>query len=671
MTRHADAVTAVVPTHGRPLRLAVALASIQAQTCPVAEILIVDDLGDEATDEVVRRSGQEGPSPVRRLLNMAGTGASSSRNLGAGQAMTPLVAFLDDDDCWRPQFVERARTALVEAGADMALVGLHRFRVDGTEQLLAPPPAVSPDALLDRNASLTGSNLLLTRDAFDAVDGFDPALPVFNDWDFFLRFVRAGLRYTVVSTMLAEWREHDEDRLSTVSTRRAAGVEAFLAKHRPWMTAQQARDIAALATGLRRRTATSRTAKAYHAVRLAGTLGPREGARRLWAASRTERSAPVPVILFPHSRDALGGSVVTGGLLSQALSAEEGWDVTAATNGAGVVADYHRRLDVKVVELDAAGGRTHVPRPAQGNRIQRAMKRARIIVDAERYLRTHRVDLVHVNDESSALGWGLASRWRGIPMVWQVHQQERQTIDWLLLRLSSHVVFVADSNRVRFGHRRPASSSTIHNGVDPSVFCPADLPLRSRPAVRIAFVNSLVDRKRPEWVVRAGAELVERGHDIEIVLAGDDHTGAAERLSASAAGQVLGRRLSVLGHVDDVARLLREADILALPSMRDKEAFPRIIVEALASGVPVVATAVAGIPEAVTHGECGLLVDPDDLSGFVDALEQLVLDPELRRQMGKNGREKALREFSLSQGLARHQETYAWLLSGSRGSTAP
>lgn len=286
----APGLTVVVPTHGRPQLLAEALRGLQGQTSPLAEVLVVDDVGDPATAEVVAASHSAGPSPVRLVPNPSGTGASSSRNAGAAQARTELLGFCDDDDLWRPGLAAAAVAALGSTGADLAVVGLQRYRADGTEQAFVPPAALPPEALLDMGLVMTGSNVVLRAAALASVGGFDPALRVFNDWDFFVRFVQAGLRWTPVPDLLAEWREHPGDRLSTLSDRRAAGIEAFLAKHRGSVDRRQRRDLQSLADGIRRRTASTRRARGVATLRLARTLGPVEGTRRLLLPGRASRT---------------------------------------------------------------------------------------------------------------------------------------------------------------------------------------------------------------------------------------------------------------------------------------------------------------------------------------------------------------------------------------------
>ncbi len=92
--------------------------------------------------------------------------------------------------------------------------------------------------------------------------------------------------------------------------------------------------------------------------------------------------------------------------------------------------------------------------------------------------------------------------------------------------------------------------------------------------------------------------------------------------------------------------LLKQADVFALSSFA--EGVPVVLMEAMAAGIPVIATRIAGIPELVQHEESGLLVSPGDAAGFASAIRQLLEDPELRNRYAAAGRKKIEREFNIN-----------------------
>jgi glycosyltransferase involved in cell wall biosynthesis len=305
--------------------------------------------------------------------------------------------------------------------------------------------------------------------------------------------------------------------------------------------------------------------------------------------------------------------------------------------------------------------------PRDGNLFKRLGKRLFLLRACRRYLKLNKPDLIHVHDESSALAWGIAARPFKIPMIWHVHQQLPQKyVDWLILRLSRFVIFVSDANRVRFDGKPLPASETVYNSVNLDRFKPADSDVEERPLV-VGFVSNLVKRKRPDWVVRAVGALVRSGLNVRLAVAGNDFTGgqAEADLRALAEQEGLAGRYDYLGFQSDIPGLLRTIDILALPSERDREAFPRIVVEALASGVPVVATRVAGIPEGVTDGYNGRLTDPDDFPAFRDALHELCSNEETRKLYAANARKHAEKHFSATAMGGQLREIYDIVLKSS------
>jgi len=364
-------------------------------------------------------------------------------------------------------------------------------------------------------------------------------------------------------------------------------------------------------------------------------------------------------VLVAHSRDGLGGSVITGALLAKALDSSGEWKTLSVCNSAGPPLDYHRAVGVEAVPLMESQGLGYTPNPNDGNRLRRIAKRILLFRAARRFLKSASPAIIHVHDESSALAWGLAARAKHIPLVWQVHQQLPQRwIDWLLRRLASHIVFVAANNKRRFDGIELPASTVIYNGVDLSLFHPA--PRKAGGPVNIGFISNLVDRKRPDWLVRAAGKLAREGLNIKVLLAGNDFTGGAKakELQELAQREGIAGRYNYIGPRSDVPDVLRSLDILVLPSERDKEAFPRIVVEAMACGVPVVATEVAGVPEAVVTGETGSLVDPDDFDGFVDALRVLVEDAELRQRYGAAAVARCRALFSMEANAAAISQVY-------------
>jgi len=125
----------------------------------------------------------------------------------------------------------------------------------------------------------------------------------------------------------------------------------------------------------------------------------------------------------------------------------------------------------------------------------------------------------------------------------------------------------------------------------------------------------------------------------------------------------LGDRVHLLGFRSDVPDLLAGSDLFVLPSLF--EGLPLSILEAMAAGKPVVATAIGGNDEAVVDGATGLLVPPGDPRALADAIRALLRDPERRRRLGEAGRRRAEAEFSAPAMVRRVAAVYDELLAAS------
>ena len=182
--------------------------------------------------------------------------------------------------------------------------------------------------------------------------------------------------------------------------------------------------------------------------------------------------------------------------------------------------------------------------------------------------------------------------------------------------------------------------AVIPDGVEPDECSriPTERPIRDR--VTALFVGRLYPRQKGlEPLVRALA-LLPPGRGVELRLVGEDWGGAAlvRRLAADLG---VGHRVAVVGPVPR-SQLLEEyanADLLVLPSLF--EPFGIVLLEAMAAGLPVIASRVGGVPEVVVDGETGLLVEPGDPSELASALLRLADDLGLRVRMGARGRDRS------------------------------
>jgi glycosyltransferase involved in cell wall biosynthesis len=185
----------------------------------------------------------------------------------------------------------------------------------------------------------------------------------------------------------------------------------------------------------------------------------------------------------------------------------------------------------------------------------------------------------------------------------------------------------------------------------------AELGLGTAPLVGI--VARLAPVKAHDVFLRAAAALRARRPEVRFVVVGDGELRAS--LEALAAGLGLQASITFLGWRSDVERVYADLDLLVLSSRN--EGSPIALIEAMASGRNVVATAVGGVPDVVRHGETGLLVNPDDHDALARSMEELLLaNPERRAAMATAARNDAFERFGLARLLADIDRLYAALL---------
>ena len=274
----------------------------------------------------------------------------------------------------------------------------------------------------------------------------------------------------------------------------------------------------------------------------------------------------------------------------------------------------------------------------------------------------HGIDVLHAHMPNAHLLAGLAGRLTGRPVLTTIHARQLATQDIEVQRLvGSHVSLVC---RHSYYHALglgidPGHLACIPNGVDTARFDPdADGARRAglrqafgidedRPLV--GFVGRLSPEKGPEVFLRAVLLLHGLLPAAHFVMVGDGPL--REDLQAFVARFALGARTHFAGTRDDMPAVYRELD--AVVSSSHSEAMPLALMEAMASGVPVVATRVGGVPDLIDQGRTGWLVGPRDFEGLADRVAHTLRCPGLRQAMGAAARERAVARFDLGDSVAR------------------
>jgi colanic acid/amylovoran biosynthesis glycosyltransferase len=288
-----------------------------------------------------------------------------------------------------------------------------------------------------------------------------------------------------------------------------------------------------------------------------------------------------------------------------------------------------------------------------------------------------RPDVVHFEWQSAAVNYlPLYKAWRA-PVVASSHGSDGTLYphvpgyDWTrrlpaMFEAVTAVHCVSDSLRhatVGLGLEK-TKARVIRQGVDPQLFRPNGGPPEDQHTFRLISIAWLRWVKGFEWGVEAVRRLVEAGVPVEFTILGDDPKDDAgeprerARILHTVADAGLERHVRLVERASsaEVARKLQASHACLLPSL--DEGLPTVALEAMASGVPVVATNCGGICEAITDGVEGFVVPPRDTEAIAAALMRLWREPELRERMGAAGRRTATSRFTLDRHLEEFHALY-------------
>lgn len=365
-----------------------------------------------------------------------------------------------------------------------------------------------------------------------------------------------------------------------------------------------------------------------------------------------ERDAPPAVrrlVSVSHHAEIVGGGEISLLTLLGGLDRRR-WSPHLVTPREGELARRARDLGVPVDFVPMPG--LKLPRPAI---VIAVLRLARLLRDSE-------ADLVHANGSRAMFYSGLAGRLAGLPVIWHLRVLDPdRRLDWALLRLADGVIAISSEVRDRLGRRArsPERCRVIPNGLDLESYVPTADPETTRrgldlvPSDRVVVtVGRMVPFKRQDLLLEAIAALREELPRLRCVIVGDGPERS--RLERRAAELGVADLLRLPGHRDDVPDLLAAADVFALPS--PAEHFGRVVIEAMAVGVPVVAAAAAGPAEILEDGITGVLVTPGSSRSLARALRRVLENPAAGDRLASAARAKVEEHYSMEEHARRVQE---------------
>jgi colanic acid/amylovoran biosynthesis glycosyltransferase len=263
----------------------------------------------------------------------------------------------------------------------------------------------------------------------------------------------------------------------------------------------------------------------------------------------------------------------------------------------------------------------------------------------------------------------IVTSFRGFDISSYVKEQGDNTYEDLFRRgdlflcVSEHI----KADLIRLGCDR--EKIIVHrSGIDPNTFNVIRREPKTAGKTTILTIARLVEKKGVEYGIEAVAKIAAKYPEVEYKIAGDGPL--RDKLQLLIAKLNVGDKIELLGwrSQDQIAQLLERSDILLTPSLTsskgDQEGIPGVIMEAFATGLPVVSTEHAGIPELVQDGASGFLVPEKDVDALIQKLEILIEQPQLRYAMGRTGRKFVEQYYNIETLNNRLVEVYQELLRG-------
>ena len=295
-------------------------------------------------------------------------------------------------------------------------------------------------------------------------------------------------------------------------------------------------------------------------------------------------------------------------------------------------------------------------------------------------LTKRRFDLIHSHGyRADVFSWAL-SKWCRVPVVstchglisndWRLRLYNR--LDTRVLRSFERVIAVSEGMKddLVAGGLRADRVDVVTNAV-PEVSAPSRA--RERQEVRaelgvkgdefvFGYVGRLSEEKGVDYLLQAAASLAETPAPFRVVVVGDGmQRGDLER---TARDRGLNGRVVFTGFQSNTEPWLTAMDAFVLPSLT--EGTPMALLEAMATRVPVVASAVGGVPAVITDGENGLLVPPADVTGLVNAMRRVVASEPLREKLSEGGLATVRERYGVTEWICRTRGVYKKALDQSR-----
>lgn len=692
-------VSVVIPAYQCGDRLPEAIDSVLRQSYPDCEILVVDD---GSTDGTKAKLEPFIKGSLIRYHRQENRGPAAARNAGIALARGGYIAFLDADDVWHPQKLERSITFLEERGFDWICTAMEKISKSGERFV----KRISPDSwVLDPGTGRVRQlrkglfyfssipvhcqTVLARKTCFETAGVFDENLRVGEDTDLFLRFEEAGLKGGYLDEPLTTYRYNPS---GITHGRGVDGVRecvrlakkhlAILGKHDPQVRRSYGDflwEVSRVYYAKKNYPAAARyflLSLRYRPETLArAAAGFRKRFRRV-----SPTGGKMNVLYYDPSSGFGGSSRCLASWLDR-LDRERFTPFVAAHYDGPAIRRI-REAGVRVVNIPfrsfflyntkdvARYPRAAAYLMAVFNLIAYDIPTAMHVYHA---IKKYRIDVVHLNAPvTSTIGGIIASRFAGVPCICHLHdtkpivRKERFFSRWV-----DRLVVLTPRAMELYGGQYPGIPiDLIPNGVGTADLQPGPAAgMRRKYGIGreesvAGIVGRLVPGKGFDDFIRAAAMIAPRLPKTVFMIVGDDPMEGKEyeeRLRALVRKNALEKRVIFAGWQEKAIEFIASFDVLVQASSTFPEGFGMTVIEAMALSKPVIVTNIPGPSEIVVDGVTGLIVPPADPRRMAEALKRLLTDARLARTMGANGRQRVEEYYNLDATVRKIEASYGSL----------
>jgi glycosyltransferase involved in cell wall biosynthesis len=222
----------IVPTYKRTDKLERALESIASQTYSDFELVVVDDNPEQEFRDKVEDivGGLKSDFEVNLIVNDDSQGVSSARNLGIENASSDYIAFLDDDDEWKPEKLEKEAEAFKQNNYDAVYSAIEMYRDGEVQDIVRKEEKLGIEQILERDKLGSPSKVSVKKEVLEEVKGFDEDIPSGEDWDLWIRLIENEAEFGYINEPLVRYHQSDDSKSSQVDVA-TEGREKITEKH--------------------------------------------------------------------------------------------------------------------------------------------------------------------------------------------------------------------------------------------------------------------------------------------------------------------------------------------------------------------------------------------------------------------------------------------------------